>query len=93
MMPPYLLDLRIAESGKRPLRLWLPLFLLWPLGLVLLVLAFAIAIPLDVMLFVFGQRYHRYTLLLLGCLEMLSQTRGLTAYVCGDNATVDMTVR
>ena len=49
-------------------------------------------IVFDVLLFVFGQRYHHYTLFVLGCLEMLSETRGLTVHVWGDNATVDLTV-
>jgi hypothetical protein len=92
MIPPHLFDLRVSEEGKSPVRVWLPLFLLWPLGIVLFVLAFVITALLDVLLVVFGQRYHHYTLFLLGCLEMLGQTRGLTVHIRGEEATVDLTV-
>jgi hypothetical protein len=94
MMPPYLFDMRITEQGKRPIRLWLPVFLLWPLGLVFLALAFVITIVLDVLLLVFGQRYHHYTRFLVGSLDLLSQTRGTTVYVrSSTKTTVDLTVR
>jgi hypothetical protein len=93
MIPPYLFDLRVAEKGKRPVHVWLPLFLLWPLGIVLFALAFVVTAVLDVLLLAFGQRYHHYTLFLLGCLEMMSQTRGLIVHVRGvEEATVDLTV-
>jgi hypothetical protein len=93
MMPPYLFNLRIYEPGKRPIRLWLPVFLLWPLGIVFFALAFVVSIVLDVLLFIFGQRYHHYTLFLVGCLDLLSQTRGTTACIRSTKATVDLTVR
>jgi hypothetical protein len=37
-MLPMIMKIRIVENGKRVLSLWLPLFILWPLVLVLLVL-------------------------------------------------------
>ena len=46
------------------MRLWLPLFVLWPLALALGVLALPIAIVADVVLFLLGRRYYRYTILL-----------------------------
>ncbi len=38
MIPPCFLVLKIQEKNKKPLRLWLPLFLLWPIFLILAVL-------------------------------------------------------
>ena len=34
-VPPLLLDLTVVSPRRRPLHLWLPLVLLWPLALVL----------------------------------------------------------
>ena len=92
MMPPYLFDLRVVEAGKRPVHIWIPVFLLWPLGIVLYVLALVVSIVLDVLLFVIGQRYHHHTIFLAGCLGLLSQTRGLTVHVRDARANVDLTV-
>ena len=63
-MPPAILDLRIRQPEGRPVHVWLPLFLLWPLALVLGVLALVLTILADVVLYVVGQPYHHYTLLL-----------------------------
>jgi hypothetical protein len=92
-LPPYLFDMRVAEAGKRGFRIWLPVFLLWPFGLVILLVAFAVTVLVDGVLSLVGQSYHRYTLLLWGCLALLGETRGLTVRVHGDNATVDVAVR
>ena len=92
MMPPYLFDLHVVEAGKRPVHVWVPVFLLWPLGIVLFALAFVVSIVLDVLLVVFGGRYHYYTLFLVGCLDLLSMTRGLTVHVRDARANVDLTV-
>lgn len=35
-VPPYLFSLRVAEAGRTKVRLWLPMFIFWPLGLGLL---------------------------------------------------------
>jgi hypothetical protein len=39
MWPPSILRLRISEKGRRGFHLWIPLFLLWPLILLVLLLA------------------------------------------------------
>ncbi len=35
MWPPSIIRLRIVDNGRKKIRLWLPLFLIWPLVLVL----------------------------------------------------------
>lgn len=91
-VPPAMLDLRIASSERRPFHLWLPLFLLWPLAVALGVLALVLTILADVVLFVLGQRYHRYTILLLRSFEALTEARGMVISVKDGETAVDMTV-
>ena len=92
-VPPAILDLRIAPCDGRPVHVWLPLFLLWPLLLVLGVLALAFTVLADVVLFLVGRRYHYYTLLLLEALWALNETRGMVIRVKDSKAAVDMTVQ
>ena len=91
-MPPAILDLRICQPESRPIRLWLPLFLLWPLALVLGVLALVLTILADVVLYVIGQPYHHYTLLLVKSLGVLNATRGTVVHIRDGKTAVDMTV-
>ena len=91
-MPPYLIDMRVGGTAEHPFRLWLPLFLLWPLLALLVLPVLTLAIIADVALYVLGQEYHSFTLLLLGLLETLGEIRGLVVRVNGDRTTVDMTI-
>jgi hypothetical protein len=85
--------MRVQEPGKQPFGLWLPLFLLWPLVLVLAVVSFVVTILVDTVLLMAGQRYHHYTRFLFGCIELLTETRGMTVYVHTTTKTnLDLTV-
>ncbi len=92
MIPPLSMWLHIESPGHRRVRLWLPLFLVWLILLPLMVLVMAIAIVVDVGLYVAGQSYHHYTLLLLGVLEVLADTRGTVVRVYGTDAIVNVTI-
>jgi hypothetical protein len=92
-VPPLVLDLTVASSGRRPVHLWLPLFLLWPLGLVVAALALVLAIVADGVLFALGRRYHRYTVLLVRSFEVLGETRGTVIRISNQKTAVDMTVQ
>jgi hypothetical protein len=92
-VPPAVLDLRVVRPERRPVRLWLPLFLLWPLALVLGVLALVAAIVADAVLLVLGRHYHHYTVLLLRSLETLGETRGMVIRFSNEKTAVDMTVQ
>ena len=72
-VPPMILDLKVASPDRRPVHLWLPLFLLWPLALALGVLALVLTIVADVVLLVLGQRYHHYTVLLVRSFAALAR--------------------
>jgi len=92
-MPPAILDLTITPNEGRRIRLWLPLFLLWPLALVLVVIVLAFTIVTDLVLLIIGHRYHHYTLLVVRSLGVLNETRGMVVRVNDGNATVDVTVQ
>jgi hypothetical protein len=90
--PPLILDLTVVSPRRRPLRLWLPLLLLWPLALVLGVLALVVAIVADGLLLALGRRYHHYTVLLVRSFAMLCETRGTVIRFSNATTAVDMTV-
>jgi len=92
-VPPLVLDLRVVRPDRRPVHLWLPLFLLWPLALVLGVLALVLTIVADGVSFVLGRRYHHYTVLLVRSFAALGETRGMVIRFSNDKTAVDMTVQ
>ena len=92
MIPPLSLWLHVESPKNRTVRLWLPLFLLWLLLLPLFVLALAATVLTDVVLLLVGASYHGYTLLLLGCCQLLAETRGLVVRVNGPETIVNLTI-
>ena len=92
-LPPVVLDLRVVRPERRPIRLWLPLFLLWPLALVLGVVALLFTIVTDAVLFVLGRSYHHYTVLLMRSFATLGGTRGMAIRFSNTKTAVDMTVQ
>lgn len=92
-VPPLVLDLRVVRPERRPVHLWLPLFLLWPLVLVLGVLALLLTMVADGVLFVLGRRYHHYTILLVRSFATLGETRGMVIRFSNEKTAVDMTVQ
>jgi hypothetical protein len=91
-IPPAILDLRVQKPDQRPVHLWLPIFLLWPLLLALGALALVLTALADTVLFVLGQRYHHYTLLLARSLVALAAMRGMVVRINDGQTIVDMTV-
>jgi hypothetical protein len=93
-VPPAILDLRIASPERnRPLHLWLPIFLLWPLLLAIGVVSVVLTLIADAVLLVLGQPYHRYTMLVIRSLLALGDTRGMVIRITNDETAVDMTVQ
>jgi hypothetical protein len=92
-VPPLVLDLRVVRPERRPVRLWLPLFLLWPLALVLAVVAAVFTLVADAVLFFLGRRYHHYTVLLVRSFATLGGTRGMAIRFSNTKTAVDMTVQ
>jgi hypothetical protein len=92
-VPPMILDLRIAPPDRRPIHLWLPLFLLWPVALVFGVLSLVFTIIADIVLLLLGQQYHHYTVLVLRSFAALAETRGMVIRINSGSTNVDMTVQ
>jgi hypothetical protein len=90
---PYVLDLSVGKPGaQKPVHVWLPLFLLWPLLAVIALLAFVVTAIADVTLLVVGRPYHRYTVLVYRCLALFADTRGMVVRVNDSNTNVDITL-
>lgn len=90
---PYLLDLTVGSPEReKPLHLWLPLFLLWPLLLIAALLCFVVTLVADVVLFMIGRPYHYYTVFVYRCFELIADTRGLVVRVNDDQHVIDMTL-
>jgi hypothetical protein len=79
-IPPYAVALRVAEQERTRFRIWFPLFLLWPLALVFLVLTFICTLVVDAVRLLSGQR-GTYTRLLVGVLGVVGETRGVELFI------------
>lgn len=90
--PPAILHLVVARPDGRPLRLWLPLFVLWPLALALGVLVLPIAIVADVVLLLLGRRPYHFTPLLVRVSALLVETRGTVIRIDGANQAFNLTL-
>ncbi len=88
MFPPMLLYLRVGTLEEPRFGLWLPLFLLWLILLPLVALVLVITMLVDATLFLLGQSYHHYTLLLFRCLGLLGATRGTVVHVHSEKADI-----
>jgi hypothetical protein len=84
--PPYLVSMRVMEGERRKFRLWLPLFLLWPLLSIVLLLTLMVALLADAACKASGQRAG-YTRLLFGCLGVVGETRGTEVFIQPKNPT------
>ena len=91
-VPPLVVDVRVKQPDAKGFRIWLPLFLLWPLLLPLYALALAIGAVVDLALLLGGARYHHYTLLLLGALKLLGSSRGTHVRARGADANVNVDI-
>jgi hypothetical protein len=81
ILPPLVIDVHVREAGARRFRIWFPFFLLWPLLAVIVGFALVVTLLVDLGLFVAGSRYHHYTQLLIGSLQLLADVRGTQARI------------
>ena len=91
-VPPYLLRLRVTEAGRTKVRLWLPMFIFWPLLLVLGLLAVIVALVADLVSLASVQRPH-YTGFVVRGLGLLGEARGTEVFVNTESQTVVITIR
>jgi len=90
--PPLVLDLRVVRADGRPFHLWLPLFLLWPLALLLAGLALAVAALMDAAAVATGGRSRHAAALVLGVCGALTAARGTELDIDNEKTTVHLTV-
>lgn len=90
--PPVVVDVRVAEEGGRRLHLWLPVFLLWPLLLLVGVLVVVVAAVADAVFLAMARPSH-LTAFVLGCFAAVGEMRGTEVSVDGRSRKVGVTVR
>jgi hypothetical protein len=88
LLPPWLIDVRVKEPGKRGFRIWVPFVIFWPLLLVLGLVALVVTVIVDAVLFIVGARYHHFTKLLLGLFLTFNECRGLKVDVQEANGEI-----
>ena len=91
-VPPYAVAVRIVEQERTKFRIWFPLFLLWPLLLVFLLLTLIATLMVDAARLIAGRR-QSYTRLVVECLGVVGETRGTEVFIEDKERTVAVTVR
>jgi hypothetical protein len=89
--PPCFLRVKVVEEERTKCRIWLPLFILWPLLAALVLLALAVALFVDGVAILMRQK-PAYTRLVAGVLEVLWASRGVEVTVHDKQHTVAVTV-
>jgi hypothetical protein len=92
-MIPSVMNLKIHSGDRFKLRLWLPLFIVWPFALVLLFLLLPFLVIAEIVLRIANARIYLFAIL--GCVfSLLSALRGLTVKVdnARHNSLVDVTI-
>jgi hypothetical protein len=85
-----LMYIRVNTQGKSGHGVWLPLFLVWLILLPIVVFILSVTVVVDSALWLAGQSYHHYTLLLARCLGLLGAIRGLVVSIRSEEAIVDI---
>jgi hypothetical protein len=78
--PPRFVSMKVADEGHTRFRIWFPVFILWPLFAVLLLLPLLATLLADLFTVASGHR-PGYTRLLFGCLGVVSETRGTEVFI------------
>lgn len=76
MIPPAVMQIRIRDEYGRGFGLWLPLFVLWPIGLVCLVIALPLLIIAEAVLALVRVAFHPLMAVIALC-GLMSAMRGL----------------
>lgn len=87
-LPPLVIDVRVRKEESRGFRIWFPFVLLWPLLAILVGFSLLVTALVDFALLVSGARYHHYSLLVLGTLALLAETRGIHISAESDDSRV-----
>ena len=92
-MLPMIVWLRIKKSGQgKGVRLWIPMFLVWPVILLLLLLLLPLMLLVDLILSLIGWGSFPVLRLVGGMGSLLSAARGLRVNVSNKNEKVHITI-
>jgi hypothetical protein len=91
-LPPYLVAMRVVQEQRTKIRLWLPLFLLWPLILPFVLLTLIGTVIVDAFRFIAGRK-GAYSRLVVGVLGILGEIRGTEIFVQDSKNTVAFRLR
>lgn len=91
-LPPAIVALRILEQDKTRFRMWCPLFLFWPLLLVVAAIALAVALLADAVRPI-PHHPHPWTRLAIGAMNVIGETPGTELHVKDASRTVILRVR
>lgn len=91
-MPPMVMRLHVDSPDRSPVHLWLPLFVLWPLVALLMALPILLAALVDAVLWLTGQRYHHYSVLIVRALALFGEAKGTVMRFRDGDTTVDVTI-
>ena len=93
-MVPSIMNLRIEDGNKFRLRLWLPLFLVWPVVFVLFLILLPFFVVAEVVLRLTNVQIYLFRMLG-GVFSLLSALRGLTVRVKSvrSSSIVDVVIR
>jgi hypothetical protein len=92
-MIPSVMNLKIHSGDRFKLRLWLPLFIVWPFALALLLLLLPFLVVAEAVLRLTNAKIYLFAML--GCMfSLISALRGLTVKVNSvkQNSIVDVTI-
>jgi hypothetical protein len=91
-LPPYLVYLKIKDEDSHGFGMWLPVFLLWPLVLILFLIVLPFLLLADFVLYLTNQAWQQVTTIVIAALMLLPETRGMAVDIHHDNRAVKFTV-
>ncbi len=78
--PPYAVSMRIADDERTKFRVWFPVFILWPLLLVFVLLTLVATLIADLFTLISGRK-PGYTRFLFGVVGVAGETRGTEVFI------------
>ena len=84
--PPFAVTMQVVDEDRSKFRLWLPLFILWPLLSVFLLLTLVVAVLADAAGLISGHR-PGYVRFLIGVLRTVTEARGTEVFIRDKNRT------
>jgi len=89
--PPAIIDIKRIQHGRKKLRLYLPVFLLWPLALIVLAVLTPVLIVLGI-LYPFAQSVRRLFQKLYAGIAFACSLRGLSLAIEKETKTIQVNI-